>query len=114
MMLMYGGSALVVTGFAVLYPVRGVHGRIRQSKEAELGWANREIAMYRNSLQASGTGPDRGRMADLVAYRSLIESTPDWPFTTSTFTRLFLYMLIPVLSWSLGIFAEEIVNRALF
>ena len=114
MMVTNGGSALVVTAFALLYPVRGVHERIRQAKEAELSWANSEIAMSRHALQDSGTGQNRGRMADLVAYRSLIESTPDWPFTTSTYTRLILYMLIPVLSWGLGIFAEEIVSRILF
>ena len=53
-------------------------------------------------------------MADLVAYRTLVESTPEWPFTTSTYTRLFLYMLIPALSWGLGVFAEEIVSRVFF
>ena len=114
MMVTYGGSALVVTAFALLYPVRGVHERIRQAKEAELGWANGEIAMCRHALQGSATGQSRGRMADLVAYRSLIESTPDWPFTTSTYTRLVLYLLIPVFSWGLGIIAEEIVSRILF
>lgn len=114
MMLIYGGAALIATAFALLYPVRGVHERIRQAKEAELGWVNGEIEVCRHSLQGSENGQDRGRMADLVAYRNLIASTPDWPFTTSTFARLFLYMLIPVLSWGLGIIAEEIVSRALF
>jgi hypothetical protein len=114
MMLMYGGSALVVTAFALLQPVRGVHQRIRQAKEAELSWVNGEIASWRRSLQSSETDQHRRGMADLVAYRGLIESAPDWPFTTSTYARLILYMLIPVLSWGLGIFAEEIVSRVLF
>lgn len=113
MMLVNGSAALIVTAFALLYPVRGVHGRIRQAKEAELSWANAEIAMRRRSLQDSATGRHPGEMADLVAYRSLVESSPDWPFTTSTYTRLILYMLIPALSWGLGIFAEEIVGRVL-
>jgi len=113
MMLINSGAALVATAFALLYPVRGVHQRIRLAKEAELNWANGQIAMCRQSFQTSNADRHRGEMADLVAYRSLIESTPDWPFTTSTYTRLVLYMLIPVVSWGLGIFAEEVVGRVL-
>lgn len=113
-MLINGGAVLAVTTFALLYPVRGVHKRIRQAKQAELGWANRQIAMRRDSFQSSETTGQAGEMADLIAYRSLIESTPDWPFTTSTYARIVLYMLIPVASWGLGIFAEELVGRALF
>ena len=52
-------------------------------------------------------------MADLVAYLSLVERVPEWPFTTSTYTRLFLYLLMPLVFWSIGIVAEEIVHRAL-
>jgi hypothetical protein len=53
-------------------------------------------------------------MADIVAYRALVEDVPEWPFTTSTYARIFLYALIPLASWSIGIVAEEIVGRALF
>ena len=52
-------------------------------------------------------------MADLVAYRGLIEDVPEWPFT-STYTRFILYMLIPVAFWVLGVVAEEIVGHATF
>ena len=75
MMLFYGGTALVVTAFALLYPVRGVHERIREAKDSELGWVNGEIARCRRSLQSAGTGSRPGEVADLVAYRPLIEST---------------------------------------
>lgn len=114
MMLFNGSAALVVTAFALLYPVRGVHDRIRQAKETEISWANGEIAARRSSMQSSNGSRRPGEMADLVAYRTLVESTPEWPFTTSTYTRLFLYMLIPALSWGLGVFAEEIVSRVFF
>ena len=58
-------------------------------------------------------GRRSGEMADLVAYLSLVERVPEWPFTTSTYTRLILYLLIPVVSWGIGIVAEEIVGGAL-
>ena len=113
-MVLIGGTTLVVTALAVLSPVRGVHKKIRQSKEAELSRVNREISKQRSAFQNPDTGRWSGKMADLVAYRSLVESVPEWPFTTSTYTRLILYALIPVVSWSIGIVAEGIVGRALF
>jgi len=113
-MILVGGTTLVVSALALLSPVRGVHKKIRQSKEAELGWVNGEISKQRSAFRNQIAGQRSGEMADLVAYRSLIESVSDWPFTTSTYTRLILYALIPVASWSFGIVAEGIVGRALF
>ena len=112
-MTLIGGITLVVTALALLSPVGGVHKRIRQSKEAELSWVNGEISKQRRALQNPDAGQRSGEMADLVAYLSLVERVPEWPFTTSTYTRLFLYLLIPVVSWGIGIVAEGIVGGAL-
>jgi hypothetical protein len=38
----------------------------------------------------------------------------EWPFTGSTYLRLFIYALIPLASWGLGVVAEEVVGRLLF
>ena len=113
-MILIGGITLAVTALALLFPVRGVHKKIRQAKDAELGWVNGEISKQRRAFQNPDAGQRSGGMADLVAYRSLVESVPEWPFTTSTYTRLILYALIPVASWSFGIVAEGLVGRALF
>ena len=112
-MLLIGGPALVVAVLALISPVRGVHRRIRQAKDAELKRLNGAIAEHPIAAQHLDADQRRGELADLVAYRNLIENVPEWPFTTSTYTRLILYMLIPVASWSLGLAAEEIVNRVL-
>jgi len=112
-MFLFGGITLVVTALALLSPVRGVHNRIRESKVAALGWVNGEISKQRRALQHSDAGRRSGEMADLVAYRGLVESVPEWPFTISTYTRLVLYALIPFVSWGLGIVAEELVGRVL-
>jgi len=114
MMIMNGSAGLVLIALALLSPVRGVHKKIRQSKDAELGWVNGEISKQRSVFQNLDPGRPSGELADLVAYRSLVESVPEWPFTTSTYTRIILYALIPVVSWSIGIVAEGIVGRALF
>ena len=108
-----GGSTLALTALALLVPVGGVHKKIHQSKEAEIAWAKGEIAKKLSALQNPDDGRRTGEMADLVAYLSLVERVPEWPFTTSTYTRLLLYLLIPVAFWGIGIVAEEIVQRAL-
>ncbi len=113
-MLVIGGTTLVVAALALLSPVHGVHKRIRQSKDAELRRINAAISTQRSALEDLDADRRIGEMADLVAYRGLIEDVPEWPFTTSTYARLILYMLIPVASWVLGVVAEEIVGRVLF
>lgn len=112
-MIYVGSLALISASAALLLPVRGIHERIKQLKQTELKWLNREISQHRSEFQKPESARTAGEMADLIAYRGLVESVSDWPFTTSTYTRLFLYVLIPVLSWSIGIVAEEIVGRLL-
>ncbi len=113
-MLVFGVPIVFVAVIALLYPVRGVRDRIRQKKDAELQTIGTTISARRDSLLAEGTGQQQGAMADLVAYRGLVEAVPEWPFTTSNYVRFVLYMLIPALSWGLGVIAEELIGRALF
>ena len=113
-MLVNGGATVVVATLALLAPVQGVHQRIRGSKEEKLRRIDESISTQRSALEDPGAGRRAGEMADLVAYRGLIEDVPEWPFTTSTYARLILYMLIPVASWILAGVVEEVVGRALF
>lgn len=114
MMVVIGGATMISTVIALWLPVRGVHKRIAQSKEMELGWVNGEISKQRSSLQNPDAGRRGGQMADLVTYRGIVENVPEWPFTASTYTRVVLYALLPVASWGIGIVAEQIVGRAFF
>ena len=113
LIVLLGGGTLLLTALALLVPVGGVHKKIHQSKEAEIAWVKGEISKKLSTFQNPDDGRRSGEMADLVAYLSLVERVSEWPFTTSTYTRLFLYLLIPVAFWGIGIVAEEIVQRAL-
>ena len=113
-MILNTGIALVIIALAMLAPLRGVHRRICRAKEEAIGWVNGEIAKHRDAFEKSISGRRDGEMADLIAYRNLIDDVPEWPFTSSTYFRLFLYAMLPLLSWGVGIVAEEIVGRALF
>jgi hypothetical protein len=52
-------------------------------------------------------------MADLLAYRSLIEAFPEWPFNAPLLTRLLLYLAIPLGSWIAGAMVERGLDRLL-
>ncbi len=114
LMLLIGGATLIGTAFALLAPVYGVHQRIRQSKEKALGWVNAELSAEEPAFLAPRAGQESGRMSDLVAYRDMIESVSEWPFTLSTYTRVALYVLLPVVTWGIGLVAEEILERVIF
>lgn len=103
---------LVVTAF--LLPVLEVHQRIRQAKREELGGIDRAISDRRGLLMTDGRRPPGGELADLISYRCLISEVPEWPFTLSTYGRLFLYAVIPVVSWGLGVLVEEWIGSKLF
>ena len=52
-------------------------------------------------------------LADLIAYKGLVESTPTWPFDVATLRRLGLYLLIPPSSWVGGALVERAVGTFL-
>jgi hypothetical protein len=112
MLLIIGGGTLIGTVFALVSPVHGVHVRICQSKERELGWVNSEISTQQDLFHGSETSHPSGRMADLIAYRGLVENVPEWPFTINTYSRILLYVLLPVATWGIGLIAELLVDRA--
>lgn len=112
MMLILGGGTLIGTVLALLSPVHGVHVRICQSKEKELSWVNSEISLQQDVFHGSETNHPGGRMADLIAYRGLVENVSEWPFTFNTYGRIFLYVLLPAATWGIGLIAESVVDRA--
>jgi hypothetical protein len=111
MMWMIAGVTLVTAILALLAPVQGVHKRIRQSKQVEIDWLDAEISTLQRALQQSDSSPQSGRLADLVAYRGLVENVAEWPFTSSTYVRLALYTLLPIITWGVGLLAEELVSQ---
>jgi hypothetical protein len=110
--------AIITTGSAttvLVLPVRGIHRRIRQAKQDELARVNRAIRGDAAALAASAIA-DRGEpasLADLIAYRGLVESAREWPFDASTIKRFGLYLLIPLGSWSGGALVERMIDTLL-
>lgn len=114
LMTFIGSGTLVVAVLALLAPVRGVQRRVSEAKQAELDWTAAEISRLRNELSTAYPERRSGDLADIVTYRRLVAGVSEWPFTGSTYARLFVYALIPLASWGLGVVAEEVVGRLLF
>jgi hypothetical protein len=87
---------------------------VRGAKQGELAWIAEQVAGLRAGIGEPQSGSRSGELADMVAYRTLIEEVPEWPLTGSTYARLFVYSLIPLASWGAGIVAEELVGRLFF
>lgn len=116
MLLGFAGSTALLIGIALLLPVRGVHRRIRREKEAHLAWCDAEIRHAREHVRggrAAGGAPP-GRLADVLAYRALVEEAPEWPFDSPAVRRILLYLLIPLGSWVASAMVQSLLERLVF
>ena len=107
--------ALVGGTAALILPVRGIHLRLRQAKQAELERVHAAIRGDPGPLSGSligGHGASLG-LSDLLAYRNFLESVREWPFDASTMLRFTLYLAIPLGSWLGGAFVERLLGAAL-
>ena len=93
------GVCLPLALITFLLPVRGVHQRLSQAKQAEIKWARQRIQQTRSLLNNPSSDGLPGQMADLTAYLKFITDVPEWPFHTSTIVRLLLFLLMPIATW---------------
>jgi hypothetical protein len=110
-----GSVTVVVAGAGLLLPVRGVHRRLRAAKREELARVDAAIRGEPGALAGSPIASREGRadLADLVAWRGLVQGAHEWPFDASTLVRFALYLLIPLGSWSGGALVERLVDALL-
>jgi hypothetical protein len=121
-----GQSALIVLGVVIVVPtaiasvvfalpVLTAHRRIRAAKAEELVRVRRAIEGDRTALAESRLHEqaDELSVADLVAYRGLVEEAPEWPFGRTSILRFFLYLGIPLGSWTGGALVERLLGSVL-
>jgi len=109
--LLLGGTAIIVT----LLPALGIRERIRGAKREALEECRERIRSLGDDWRAgsSQARAERAGLADLLAYRSLVESVPEWPFNAPSLRRLLLYLAIPLGSWIAGAMVERGLDRLL-
>lgn len=89
----------------LMLPLRGIRKKITAAKDEELDWCRQGLKDARNALK-SGRG-DRQSIAELIAYKTMIENIRNWPFDNPTLVRFTLYLLIPLGSWLGGAIVER-------
>ena len=100
---------------ALLLPVLGIHRRIQMAKTAELGRVIAAIHGEPGALAGSAIAQRErsASLADLIAWKTLVDSVSEWPFDTSMRLRFLLYLAIPVGSWLGGAVVERLLGAAL-
>jgi len=95
----------VVAWIGLILPLRGIRRKIAEAKTRELDWCK---AAVKTAIEQLKSGDKSGKsLAELVAYRNLIENTRSWPFDNPTLTRFALYLLIPLGSMLGGALVER-------
>ena len=107
--------AAVIATVALLIPVLGVRARVRSVKQAELARIGAAIRGDDAALSETRIADRKGQLslADLIAYRGLVESAPEWPYDAPTLSRFVLYLLIPAASWVAAALVERGVDSLL-
>jgi hypothetical protein len=107
--------AFAAAAMALVLPARDVHRLIAREKQAELNRVHAAIRGDRGALAGSGIADQAEKLslADLVAYRELIESVREWPFGRRAFLRLFPFLAIPIGGWIGGALVERLVESLL-
>lgn len=110
-----GTVTVAVATAGLLLPVRGVHRRLRAAKREELARVDAAIRGDASALAGSPIASRAGelRLADLVAWRGLVESAREWPFDAPTVTRFAFYLAIPLGSWSGAALVERAIDTLL-
>ena len=92
----------------MMLPLRGIRKKIAVAKKTELDWCRWALKTARDELK-SGAG-SRQSIAEIMAYRAMIQDIRNWPFDNPTLARFSLYLLIPLGSWLGGAFVERGVD----
>jgi hypothetical protein len=54
-----------------------------------------------------------GRLADLLAYRTMVQQVRPWPFDTPALMRMLLSLVIPLAAWIASAVAQHVLGHYL-
>jgi hypothetical protein len=104
----------LMTGAALALPLRGAHAAIVAAKSQELAWCNEAIHRARAAITgrtaADEEEPAERKLADLVAYRGLVDGVSEWPFDAPAIVRSIAYLAIPLGGWLGGALVDRLVS----
>lgn len=98
-------SSGIFAWFVLMLPLRGIRTKIRVAKDRELDWCQQALRAARDELKSGAV--ERQSIAEVIAYRTMIDNIRNWPFDNPTLVRFALYVMIPLGSWLGGAFVER-------
>ncbi len=102
--------AIAIATFNFVSTMQPIRRRIRAAKDAELKVIRERLAQARKNMEAGGLDAN---VPALIALEERIEKIREWPLDLPTAARLPLYILIPVVTWVIGVYAEVLLQRFL-
>ena len=108
--------ALAMATAAFIIPLIGVRNNIVSVKRLELARLREDIRVERTTLLNKNTSENDStnpRLANLIAYHQLIDSSQEWPINAANLLRFFMYVLIGLGSWLGGALVERMLDRTL-
>jgi len=99
--------AISVAIFNFVSTMQPVRKKIRAAKEAEKQTIRERLIKARAGMNHGDPGAD---VPALIALEDRIEKIREWPLDLPTAARLPLYVLIPVVPWAFGIYAETFLS----
>ncbi|MCZ6708947.1 MAG: hypothetical protein O7B25_01135 [Gammaproteobacteria bacterium] len=90
-------TMVMIAWVGLTLPLRGIRRKIRIATNQELQWCQQALKTARDALQAGAAGTQS--IAEIIAYKTTIVQTRNWPFDNPTLVRFALYLLIPLGSW---------------
>jgi len=100
--------AIAAAGFSFISTMQPIRKKIRAAKEAELATVRKRLAAARAEMERGEPGSD---VPALIAIEHRIEGVRDWPLDLPTAARLPIYILIPIVTWGVGVYAETLLQR---
>jgi hypothetical protein len=100
---------------AYFVPLFAIRKNIRAEKKVELDRLREEIRSERQVTRAAvAPGAEQSpRLANLVTYYRLIESSREWPIDATNLVRVAFYLILGLGSWLGGALVERILDGVL-
>lgn len=93
-------------------PVTAIVKRVKALKAKEIDLINRALAGDISALASTNLdqkGQKIGQI-DLLSYRDYIDGVRNWPIDGSGVLRIFIYVILPIASWTVMTFANTIAG----
>jgi hypothetical protein len=110
LLLLFLVLTISLIGTSTLLPLREVRRRIRTRKAEELAWCDSAVRKAGREVRDGREPTGEPGLADLAAYRRLLQEVREWPLDLPAFRRILLYLAIPLGSWVASALVQHVVE----